>query len=265
MSNTTATKRIALVTGASKGIGRASALVLARQGLDLVLCARTEETLKATAAEIEERTGARAHAIPADVSNSEDIDRVVRDGLAEYGRLDVLVNNAASSVAGSLSQLSDDNVSAHFNVKFFAYMRFCRAVMPHLRERGYGRIINVGGTAARQVGASAGSSGPVNAAVANMSKQLANQWGPHGITVNCIHPGPTLTDRFENNIAHKAANTAKDEAELRGEMLALMPIGRIVEPEDVAALVGFLASDAAGGITGQTIAVDGGYIRAIGY
>jgi len=256
--------RVALVTGGSKGIGRAVAAALARHGVKVAICARGEEALEAAAGELR-ALGAEALAQVADVTRAGDIARFVAAAAARFGAIDILVNNAVSSTQGSFGALSDEEWRHHVDVKLLGYVRCAREALPWLEKSGHGRIVNIGGMTARDVSAYRITNGVVNAGVSNFSKHLAEQVGRHRVTVNAIHPGYTQTPRMQAMIRRRAeleGHSIEEETRLR---LAEIPIGRFIQPDDIAGVVLFLCSQAAAAITGQSIAVDGGSGRAINY
>ena len=257
--------KIAIVTGGSKGIGRATALALAQEGVDVAICARGVEELEDAAADIRARTGRRALAVRADTGEPTDIQNLVAATVGELGGVDILINNAVNSTAAPFMELADADWLNHINVKIMGYVRCAREVIPHMRQRGGGRIINIGGMAARYSNPLTNSNGVTNASVSNIAKNLADQVAGDGILVNCIHPGTTRTPRQAMLLERQArdANITVEQAEARA--VANIPIGRMVEPEDIADLILFMVSDRAGAITGQTIAVEGGAVRAINY
>ncbi len=257
--------KVAIVTGGSKGIGRSTALALAREGADVSICARGMEDLEDAAAEIRAATGRRVIAVRADMGDPGDIANLVSATVAELGGVDILVNNAVNSTAAPFMELADEDWYNHINVKVMGYVRCSREVIPHMRERGGGRIINIGGMAARSANSLTNSNGVTNSAVSNIAKNLSDQVAADGILVNCIHPGTTRTPRQTMMLERQArdASVSMEEAERRA--VAQIPIGRMVEPEDIADLVLFLVSGRAGAITGQTIAVEGGAGRGIHY
>lgn len=259
------TGKVALVTGGSKGIGKATALALAREGARVAICARGEEALRETATEIETATASRALAVRADTTSLDDIKRLVAATAQELGGVDILVNNAVNSVPGTFLELPDEAWMNHITVKIMGYVRCAREAIPHMMRRGGGRIINIGGMAARNVGHLTNSNGVTNASVANITKNLSDQVAPHHILVNCIHPGATRTPRQDAILERRAqdAGISLDEAERR--TVQSIPIGRMIESEDIANLILFLVSAQASAITGQVIAVDGGAGRGIFY
>ena len=257
--------KIAIVTGGSKGIGRATALALAQEGVDVAICARGMGDLEDAAADIRASTGRKVLAVQADMGNPEDIKNLVATTVSELGGVDILINNAVNSIAAPFMELADDDWMNHINVKVMGYVRCSREAIPHMRERGGGRIINIGGMAARSANSLTNSNGVTNSAVSNIAKNLSDQVATNGILVNCIHPGTTRTPRQAMLLERQAkdANITIQEAEQRA--VEAIPIGRMVESKDIADLILFLVSDRAGAITGQTIAVEGGAGRGMHY
>ena len=256
--------RVALVTGGSKGIGRAVAQAFAAEGVRLALCARGKADLEA-AADALRAGGADVLAVQADVTRSAEISRFVEAAAAKYGRIDILVNNAVSSTQGHFDALSDEEWQHHIDVKLLGYVRCAREALPWLKKSGRGRVINIAGMTARIVSEFRMTNGVVNAGVTNFTKHLAEQVGRDGVTVNAIHPGYTETPRLDGILKRWAELEATSLEESTRRRLKEIPIGRFIKAEDLANLVVFLCSDAASAITGQAIAVDGGSGRAISY
>ena len=257
--------RAAIVTGGSQGIGRAVARALAEEGVRVAICARTEDTLNQTAREIRAETGVEVLPVRADVGVLGDVQRMVATTLDAFGRVDILVNNAASFRSAPLMELADEDWLNHYNVKFVGDVRCVRAVLPSMKANRWGRIINVGGGASRQVDMGGYSSGAVNTAVVNFTAKLAHEVAPFGITANAIHPGDTMTRRrvlaFERDMRERGLS----REEFEREHLAHIPIGRRIQPEDIAYAVLCFASEKASAVTGQVISVDGGAARGIFY
>ena len=257
--------KIAIVTGGSKGIGRATAMALAHEGVDVSICARGVAELEDAAAEIRSHTGRRTLAVRADTGDPDDIKNLVATTVAELGGVDILINNAVNSTAAPFMELADEDWLNHINVKVMGYVRCARECIPHMRQRGGGRIINIGGMAARYSNPITNSNGVTNASVSNMAKNLADQVAGDGILVNCIHPGTTRTPRQDMILERQASDAGITFAEAEARAVAGIPIGRMVEPDDIADLILFLVSSHATAITGQTIAVEGGAVRSINY
>ena len=241
----------ALISGASKGIGRATALELAREGCEVVLVARTAATLEEAAADIRGQCQVGVQAISADLSRQSEIERVA----AEADGIDILVNNAGAIPAGDLLALDGAAFRAAWDLKVFGYISMCRAFWPALKSRG-GVIVNVIGAAAEWLdpGYICGSTG--NAALAAFTRALGKQAQKEGMRVVGIHPGPTATDRFAIRFKARAAQELGDENRWR-ELTGTLPYGRPAEPEEVAAAVAFLASPLSGYTTGSILTMDG--------
>lgn len=257
--------KIAIVTGGSKGIGKATALSLAQEGVDVAICARGMADLEDAATEIRAATGRNVLPLQADMADPEAIKKMVAATVAEFGGVDILVNNAVNSKAAPFMELADEDWMNHINVKIMGYMRCAREVIPHMQTRGGGRIINIGGMAARSANTLANSNGVTNASVSNMAKNLSDSFASDGILVNCIHPGTTRTERQDRSLRARADHASISVEEAERSAVASIPIGRMVESKDIADLIVFLSSDLAGAITGQTIAVEGGAGRGMNY
>ena len=255
----------AFVTGGSRGIGKASALALAEHGVNVAICGRTRETLDEAVAEIEAK-GVRAWGFEADVSRLEDIQRFVKIATDAAGSgADILVNNAVTSIPAPFDEQTDEDWQYHINVKLMAYIRCAREVLPYMREKRWGRIVNIGGMTARIAAPLRVTNGIVNAGVANFTKQLSGQVAPQNITVNCVHPGSTLTERMLRNFERRARDAGVSRDDIIAETVATIPMGRLIAPEDLAATVLYFCSPLADIVTGQAIAVDGGSGESVNY
>ncbi|HUQ18756.1 MAG TPA: SDR family oxidoreductase [Gemmatimonadaceae bacterium] len=255
--------KIALVTAASKGLGRAIAAELAVEGATVVMCARGKEELSRAAAGIRNATSAEVLDVPADVSRSEDVDRLVRTTVEQYGRIDILVTNAGGPPSGPFESLDAAKWDEAIKLTLLSTVNLCRAVIPGMKERRWGRIINVTSIAVKQPIDGLMLSNSLRAGVTGFARTLANEVARDGITVNNILPGYTRTERVES-LARAAADrdgTPVDESLKRWERE--IPMGRLGEPREFAALAAFLASQRASYITGTSIAVDGGWTRSI--
>ncbi len=258
------TGRVALITGGSRGIGRAVALELAGQGAHIAICGRTRKSLDQTAAEIE-ALGVKCWSYEADVSRLEDVQALVENTAADAGRIDLLVNNAVTSTSAPFDEQTDDLFRYHIDVKLMAYIRIARLVLPFMRQQGWGRIVNIGGMTARIVAPLRMTNGVVNAGVANFTKQFSGYAAPSNVTVNCVHPGYTATERVQQIFESEAKESGQSVEEIIAKRTQDIPLGRLVQPEDMAAAVLFFCSPMARMITGQCIAVDGGSGTSIPY
>ena len=256
--------KVALIAGGSRGIGRAVALALADQGMNIVICGRTPQSLDEAVTEIKAR-GVKAWAVQADVSLLDDIERLVEHAFDVAGRIDVLVNNAVTSSSAPFDELTDDLFRYHIDVKLMAYIRIARLVLPHMEKQGWGRIVNIGGMTARIVAPLRVTNGVVNAGVANFTKQLSGHVAKHNITVNCVHPGYTATERVVQIFEREAKETGCPVDDIISLRTGDIPLGRLIQPNDIASSVLYFCSPLANMVTGQSIAVDGGSAEAVIY
>jgi 3-oxoacyl-[acyl-carrier protein] reductase len=257
------TGRVALVTGASKGIGREVARQLAEEGADVVITARTAGPLEAAAGEIAARSGRTVIPLAGDMSRSEDVARCVGQALERFGRIDILVTCAGSSPGGLLEDLTEEQWLSSLNLKFMGYVRSVRAVIPHMRERGDGVIVLVVGNDGLKPSYWEMTAGVANAADINFASSVAEQYGRHGVRINTVNPGPVNTDRWDGLEKAFARDKNVDQAAAHRLALDSIPLHRICEPEEVAALVTFLASPRAAFINGAHIPIDGAQRKAL--
>lgn len=249
--------RVAIVTGASRGLGRAIALELAAQKIAPVLTARDGEALERVAAEARERGAPDALAVAADLALAGEPERVVNAAVDRFGRIDILVNNAGATKRGDFLTLSDEDHLSGFALKYHGAVRFCRSAWPHLARTG-GVIVNIAGAAAQTPDAEFTIGGPVNSALVNFTKAIANRAINEGIRVNALCPGLIETDRLLARIRAQAEQDGTSEEETREAMRKSCGIRRFGIPGDIAATVAFLCSDQASYIHGATLVVDGG-------
>ncbi|MBI2216601.1 MAG: SDR family oxidoreductase [Candidatus Rokubacteria bacterium] len=255
--------KVAMVSGASKGIGRAVAEKLAAEGASLSLCARSSEALRTVAQALEAKHGVPALAVPADLSRGDDIQRWVAATLERFRGVDILINNAGAAQGGPFLRLPDQAWLDGWQLKLFGYIRVAREVFPHLVTRGRGHIVNVIGIAGVQPMENYMIGGAANAALLNFTKALADEGAPHGILVTGVNPGPIRTDRWDGIVVKWGAAKGVTPAEAERDILRGVPLRRPGTPDEVANLVVFLASDLSTYITGTTIAIDGGMTRTI--
>jgi NAD(P)-dependent dehydrogenase (short-subunit alcohol dehydrogenase family) len=259
------TGKRAIVTGGSRGIGLAIARALAAEGADIALVARDKSALE-PARDIVAESGQTVLAISADTGDDEAVRKMVRAVVAELGGVDILVNAAARPNTGAtvgIDGFAAGEFSEQVNVKVLGYLRCIREVVPFMRERGWGRIINVSGLAARATGSITGS--VRNVAVAAMTKNLADELGRDGINVTVVHPGTTVTEKTPEILRARAERDGLTPAEVERRLADAVSIGRLVTAEEVAAVVAFLASPLSAGINGDAIAVGGGAAGPIYY
>lgn len=255
--------RVALVAAASRGLGKAAALELAREGARVAICARTEEPLRATAAEIEGATGSQVLAVVADVSKANDVERLVQTTADHFGRLDILVTNAGGPPAGYFLDLDDAAWQAAVELTLMSTVRLCRATVPHMRKNNWGRIVNITSVSVKQPIDNLLLSNALRAGVVGLAKTLSNQFAGDGITVNSVCPGWTLTDRVAELNAVRAREWGVPVEQVERQVTANIPLGRMGQPEELAALIAFLASERASYITGTAIQADGGYVKGL--
>jgi 3-oxoacyl-[acyl-carrier protein] reductase len=254
--------KVALIAASSKGLGRASAEAIAQEGAKVTICARNEEALKATREEIMAATGAEVLAVVADMSNPDDIQRIVQQTVDRFGALHVLVCNAGGPPAGYFPDFDDAQWEAAFNLSMMSTVRLIRAALPHMQAAQWGRIINITSISVKQSVDNLILSNSIRASVHGMAKTLANQVAKDGITINNVMPGYTQTDRVNQLVAINAQKSGKSEAEVLANLAKPIPMGRIGQPEEFGAVVAFLASEKASYVTGVSIPVDGGLIKA---
>jgi NAD(P)-dependent dehydrogenase (short-subunit alcohol dehydrogenase family) len=242
----------AIVTGGSRGIGKAIARQLAAEGVDVGIAARDRERVDGAAAELAAETGRRIFAWACDTGDDESAAGMVQGLASELGGVDILVNSAAMPGGvippPKLPDITTDALWSEVNTKVMGYIRCAREAAPFMIEKGWGRIVNISGLAARQSGSTIGSIR--NVAVSAMTKNLADELGPHGINVTVVHPGITRTERTTDELAARVTGNT---------------IGRIVDADEVAYIVAFLASPKSAAITGDAIACGGGAPRSIYY
>ena len=256
--------KVALVLAASKGLGRASAAALAAEGASVAIGARNRQTLEKTTKDIELETGSRVLAVPTDVTREKELEIIVAATVQEFGYIDILVNNAGGPPSGTFDTLGDEQWQSAFELNLLSAVRLVRLVLPHMRQRGSGRIINIVSTSVKEPIEGLLLSNATRMAVVGLAKTLSLELAPDNITVNNVCPGRFLTDRLRQGhmIKEKIAR-GMSEAEALRSVAQDIPMGRIGKPEELAALVAFLASEQAGYITGTTIQVDGGLVRAM--
>jgi NAD(P)-dependent dehydrogenase (short-subunit alcohol dehydrogenase family) len=257
------TDKVAFVTGASKGIGRAVAEQLASEGADVVITARTAGALQRTADEIATKTGRKVVALDGDMSKPEDIDRCVKEALKRFGNIDILVTCAGSSPGGLLEDLTEEHWFSSLNLKFMGYVRTVRAVIPHMRERGEGAIVLVVGNDGLKPSYWEMTAGVANAADINFASSVAEQYGRHGVRINTVNPGPVNTDRWDGLEKAFARDKHVDQDRAHELAISSIPLHRICEPQEVASLVTFLVSPRAYFINGAHIPIDGAQRKAL--
>jgi NAD(P)-dependent dehydrogenase (short-subunit alcohol dehydrogenase family) len=259
--------KVAVVTGGSRGIGKAIARELALEGVDVALVARNAETLEATRRELADQTGRRILSVTANTMSDDDVRAMGRQVLESFGRVDILVNSAAAPGGQQppprLHEIDTAAFDAELHTKVLGYLRCAREFAPGMVQQGWGRIINISGLAARQAGTILGSIR--NVSVVALTKNLADELGPHGVNVTVVHPGTTRTERTAGVIAARAEATGQTPEEVEKQMADGNTIRHIVDAREVAYVVTFLCSPKSIAINGDVIAAGGGALRAIHY
>mgnify|MGYP005832778673 CR=1 FL=1 len=255
--------KVALVAGASKGLGKEVARSLGREGARLALCARSAEALERTAREISLQSGAEIWWQVTDLSNPEQIEAFVRGSVERFGTVHILVNNAGGPPSGRFEELQDSDWEAAYSLNLMSAMRLSRLVIPFMRKQRWGRIINLTSAAVKQPIDGLMLSNAVRAAVHGWAKSLSNELSSEGIMVNCVCTGFMRTERVEELARSMASARGVSPQEIIRGWEAQIPAGRLGNPEELADLVAFLASERAGYITGASISIDGGYCRGL--
>ena len=253
----------ALVLAASRGLGYACALGLAREGCRVVICSRDQARIEAAAGQIRAETGGDVLAIAADVSQETEIRRLVTRGVEEFGGLEIAVHNAGGPAPGAFSEISSEQWYQAFDLNLMSFTRLVHAAVPEMKKAGYGRIITIASSSVKQPIPNLVLSNAMRTGILGLAKTLSRELGPHNILVNVIVPGRIATERVDQLDQRVAERTGQSPPEVRRASVARIPLGRLGQPEELANLVTFLASEAASYITGAAIQVDGGMINAL--
>lgn len=257
------TGQVAIVTGGGLGIGKAVTRALAARGATVVIMGRRLSVLEAAAAELAWQGEYEIVPMSGDTTDTASVRHVIETANSLFGRIDILVNGAAAPaglVRNDVEQADPEALLADLNTKVVGYFRCIQAVVPHMRRRCYGRIVNIGGLTGRS---SHALSGMRNVAIVHMTKALSDQLGPSGITVNTLHPGVVETEHIRELYAKNAAAEGITPEEVEQNFIARTPVRRVLSAEEVADAVSFFASGRSGGITGESLGIDGGLTRGI--
>ncbi len=259
--------KVALVAASSKGLGKASALALAREGARVTVCARTADDLEAAAVEITQQTGADVLAVPADLTHAADIENVVNATVERFGGVDILVDNSGGPPRGRFADLTDDDWRHAFEAVTLNFVRFVRAVAPHMRARQWGRIIGIQSSSVKQPVDNIDLSNGIRPGIAGLMKAIMPDLAKDGITINLVLPGMFATSRISPTLVSGngqpgEASQADQAALAQLARAASIPMGRLGDPIELGSLVAFLASERASYITGGVYQVDGGIIRS---
>ncbi len=255
--------RVACVAAASSGLGKASALELAREGARVAICARHEERLLATAREIQETTGADVLPVVADVTRPDEVQRFIAEAANTWGRVDVLVTNAGGPPAGTFEDFSDEDWEAAFRLNFLSTQRLIQAALPYMKTQRWGRIITITSVSAKQVLPNLILSNAIRAGVHGLVKSLAQELGPYNITINAVCPGPILTERLQSLLENAVRTQGITMEEAQSGWVAQIPLGRLGAPHEFGAVVAFLASERASFVNGVLLQVDGGMVKGL--
>jgi 3-oxoacyl-[acyl-carrier protein] reductase len=255
--------KVAIIGGASEGLGRACAEVLAEEGAKVVICSRTLSKLEKTAEEIRQATGAEVMVFAGDLDKNETVINLVKAAKEKFGRVDILVNNSGGPPHGEAATATEEDwdISVQRSLLYFA--RMCREAIPIMKEQGGGRIINVLSSSVYTPIFNLALSGATRMGVVAYAKSLADEVGPDNILINNVCPGSILTDRMLSNVKSKAEHDGISLEEGKKRRAASTSVKRLGEPREMAYLVAFLASDKSTYITGTTIRVDGGSSRSV--
>lgn len=251
--------KVAIVTGGSEGIGKATAISMTREGARVVICARRKDVLEKAATEIRRITGGTVLPVPADVSNPSDIERVVDTAVQTYGRLDIVVNNAGTSAAGPFEKVDDEAWHADMDLKFYAAVRFSRAAIPHMKRAGGGRIINVTNLGGKQPGPSSMPTSVSRAAGIALTKAMSKDLAQHNILVNTVCIGLIKSGQHERRYAQaREQNPSLTLEQFYARRADSVPLHRYGEAQEAGDVICFLASERASYLTGTSTNIDGG-------
>ena len=255
--------KVALVAAASQGLGKAAALSLAKEGVNLAICSRNEKAINAAAQEIASSTGVKVLPVVADVSNADDIDKLVQRVVKEYGTIHILVNNAGGPPVGKITSLPDVEWEKGYNLTLMSMVRLTRSVLPLMEKQQWGRVVTIVSLVAKQPMDDLLISSTIRPGILGLSKVLANQYGTFNITVNTICPGLIFTKRQEELSKSRSAEKNMTLEEYLADSAKQIPIGRLGKPEEIGDVIAFLASERASFINGINLLVDGGQVKGI--
>ena len=255
--------KTALITGGSEGIGRAIAMVLANEGVDIAICARRKEPLEAAAVEISKATGRKVVPITADLTKDADAANFVKSAAQALGRVDIMINNAGSAPGGVIETLSESDWEQALQLKFMGYVRCLRHALPIMVKQGQGRVVNLIGNDGVKPSYWEIAPGAANAAGQNLTKSLAGQYGKHGISFVAVNPGPVRTERWAGLVKAMSRDMKISYEEADTLAPSSIPMGRIAEAVEVANLVAMMASPLTHYVNGTMIEIDGGQDKAL--
>ncbi|MEJ5304750.1 MAG: SDR family oxidoreductase [Ignavibacteria bacterium] len=253
----------ALVTASSKGIGKACAEALAAEGCNVMICSRNSENLIQTADELIRNFGTNVHWFKCDLRNPQDIEELVKETFRSLGSIDIVVNNCGGPPSNNIFNFTEDDWNNAYQEILLSVIRITNLVIDQMKKNNFGRIINITSVTVKQPIQRLVLSNSLRNAVIGYAKTLSNEVAPFGITVNNVAPGYTLTKRVYDLAVEQSKFTGKSHEEILKSYTQDIPMGRLGKPEEIGSLVAFLASEKASYITGQTIFIDGGYIKSI--
>lgn len=256
--------RSAIVTGGSRGIGRETARQFLEEGVRVTICGRNKETLEQARAELEKATGGEIHAVVADTMKEQDISRLVESARQKFGPVDILVNNAGQMYSGRFAVMNDAGLKEQFETKIFGFLRAIRLVYPSMKERRWGRIVNIIGGAGKEPDPYMFGSGITNSGLLNITKSLSTEFGEDNVLVNAVCPGWVDTNLWQRNVQGLASELgAKSEEEARRLAARKNAVNRFGKPEELANAIVFLCSERASYITGVSLNLDGGRLKSL--
>lgn len=260
--NTDLIGKSVIVLASSKGLGKAVAQLYVEEGAQVLLSSRSESELENAALEIEEETGTKPAYVVCDIRNADEIKKLVEKATALHGGVDVLVNNAGGPPAGGFDAFGDEEWQGAFELNLLSFVRAIRAVLPSMRERGAGRIVNIASSSIKEPVEGLILSNTFRTAIVGMSKTLAKELGGENILINTVGPGRIATDRVEALDHIRAAKLGLSYDEAKEQLMDAIPMGRYGTPDEFARTIVFLGSFANTYVTGQSIVVDGGATKA---
>jgi 3-oxoacyl-[acyl-carrier protein] reductase len=256
--------RVAIVSGGSRGIGRETVREFLEAGVKVMTCSRHAEELEATCRELAQETGGEVRSIVADMTNPEDIRKLVDETVKTYGTVDILVNNAGTMYSGRFEELTEEGLQRQLDTKLFGWMRAIRLVWPIMREQKWGRIVSLIGGAGKEPDPYMFGSGMTNSALLNMTKSLSTEFAPYNVLVNAVCPGWVATDLWKRNAEGLQKELGvQTEEEARRLATKKNALGRFGKPEELANAIAFLCSERASYITGVSLNLDGGRLKGL--
>lgn len=256
--------KVAIITGASKGLGAATAAALAAEGTHLVLSARDESALRTQTEQLSGAHGVKAVYAPADLTKTGASETVVKQGIDTFGQIDILINSAGASQGGVFWEIPEEVWQDSMELKVMGTIRMMRAVIPHMLENKRGRIVNIIGNTGLQPAPRLLPGSSANAALLAVTKGLAEDLAPHNVVVNALNPGPTRTERWTTLMGKLSESSGRSVADIEQDYKDQIPMDRLAEPDEIGRLAAFLASERAANMTGACLTADGGWTKGIG-